>query len=425
MPSEIIFTNMPHANNETEPDTVDDYVTVKPVDTPKTIYLVGKAKGDRGYREFSSEIGTSISFLSYVLNRNSFKIRPRVIMAIANAAAAQSGVTLEDLMDAQGRILRKNLDSFEANCQSDLRRILIDELLEAGYEVEFSEYYQPEQAPINLPVMLRLKHTDTGEFTDCDFKIRACPIVKSTDDVDAMISAWLNETIAVNFFQKTRLFLVVDNPEIYQKILKKVEHIRIPNDICLLLIDPQKRKVISENPVPRSDGKTANPLFPPYKSDEDWSECYPFRELHIKEARALITENLMRNKGKTYLIDPGNYQPQDKLGHIQPDFTIAVTYPRRKPFQWAFTLLLLPEDTDKVAAQEEIRAWISKVIVYYYLGGKLDRLSLIVDNEQIYKYVFDELSALHMKDEISAACISYLRSQIIHEYKTPPGRKKE
>ena len=394
-----------------------DYVTVKPVDTPRTIYLVGKAKGERGYREFSAAIGTSISFISYVLNGQSIKIRNKVIAGLVNAAADGSGVTLEALMDAQGRIHKKDLDSFEANYQSDIRRILIDQLLEAGYEVEFSEYYRVEHASIDSIIMLRLKLPDSDKFIPCDFKIKTCPIIKTTDDVDGMTSSWLNETIAVNFFQKTRLFLVVDNPVIYQKILEKVEQIRIPNDISVLLVSPQKRIVISENAVPRSDGETAEPLFPEYKADVDQAGYYPFREIYIKEARSLITEKLMGKGCQIWLTDPGSCQPSDQIGHIKPDFTIAVKSSRKKPFQWAFTLMLLPEDTDETAATEEIRAWVSKAIVYYYLGGRLDRLSLVVDSEQIYNYVLNEISTLCMNDEISVICISFLRRQIIYEYR--------
>lgn len=253
---------------------VKDYVTVKPVDTPKTIYLVGKAKGDRGYREFSSEIGTSISFLSYVLNGNSFKIKANTIAGLVSAAAAQSGVTLDNLMDAQGWIHKKDLDTFEADYRSNIRRILIDEFLEAGYEVAYSEKYHPERDPTNTPVMLQLKKPGSEEFITFDFKIRTCPIVKATDNVNAMITFWLNETIKVNFLQKNRLFLVVDNPAIYQKILKKVERVRIPNDISLLLIDPQKRMMVSENTVPRSDGEQAAPMFPPCGTEVDWTSFF-------------------------------------------------------------------------------------------------------------------------------------------------------
>ena len=194
---------------------------------------------------------------------------------------------------------------------------------------------------------------------------------------------------------------------------------RIPNDISLLLVDPQKRVVTSENTVSRSDGEQAAPMFPPYETKVDWIKCYPFREIHIQEARALIVEKMMAKGWLIWQIDPGNFQPPNQIGHIRPDFTLAVKTPRRKPFYWAFTLLLLPEDTDEAAAREEIRDWISKAIIYYYLGGKLDRLSLVVDNEEIYNYAFEEISALHMNNEISVLCVSFLRGQITHEYRTP------
>lgn len=200
-----------------------DYVTVMPVDTPKTIYLVDKAKGNRAYRDFAAAIDTSIAFVSYVLNAQSVKIRNKVIAGIIDAAAAGSGVTLETLMEAQGRIYKKDLDSFEPNYQGEIRQILINELLEAGYEIKFSEYYKAEPDPTNSSFVLELKQPDTDSFVSCDFKIKACPLVKDTDDIDALISSWLDKTISVNFFHKTRLFLAVDNSTVYREIQKKLK----------------------------------------------------------------------------------------------------------------------------------------------------------------------------------------------------------
>lgn len=199
------------------------------------------------------------------------------------------------------------------------------------------------------------------------------------------------------------------------QVKAKVEQIRIPNDISVLLVSPQKRMVISENAVPRSDGETAELLYSPCETETNWTENYPLHELKIREARAIIAEKLMGKGSSIHLIDAGNFQPQDKIGAIQPDFTFAVNSSRRKPFHWAFTLMSLPEDADATAAREKIRAWVSKAIVYFYLGGKLDRLSLAADNEKIYNYAHEEISALHMHDELSVIHISFLRKQIIHE----------
>lgn len=402
---------------------VSDYVTVKPVDTPRTIYLVGKAKGNRGYREFATEIGTSPAFLYYVLNGKSLKIRPNTIAGLVNAAAAQSDVTLEGLMDAQGCIRKKDFDSFDANYHSDIRRILIDELLKSGYKVAYAEKYDPERDPTDAPVMLWLRHPGTDEFITCDFRIKTCPIVKTTDNVDEMISLWLNETVRGNFSRKDRLFLVIDNPDVYQKMRIKVEQLRNSNDITLLLVDPQKRMVISENTVSESDGGQSTLMFSPNEIEVDLTNCYPFREIQIKRARALIVEKLLAKRYLIWQIDPENFQPPDQIAHTQPDFTLAVKSPGRKPFYWAFTLLLLPRDADETASREKIRAWITKSIVYFYMGGRLDRLSLVVHNKVIYNYVLEEISSLHMNNEISVICVSFLQGKIIYEYRIPIEEK--
>lgn len=175
--------------------------------------------------------------------------------------------------------------------------------------------------------------------------------------------------------------------------------------------------------VPRSDEKKTAPLVPHYES-KDWTSCYPIRQIYIKDARSLIADKLMEKDCLLRLIDAGSFHPPDMIGHIQPDFTLAVNRSRRKPFHWAFTLLPLPEDANETAVREEIRAWISKAIVYYYLGGKLDRISLIVDDEQIYSYALEEISTLHIKDEISVICISFLNRKILREYTLPVNSEK-
>lgn len=114
-------------------------MTVKPVDKPKTIYLLEKAIGDRSYREFSDAAGVSQSFLSYVLNGKSIKIRIDAVAGLINAAAPKSGVTLEEFMDAQGWVHKRDLPSFNADYRSNIRRFLIDELLELGYAAEYAE----------------------------------------------------------------------------------------------------------------------------------------------------------------------------------------------------------------------------------------------------------------------------------------------
>lgn len=400
--------------------TIGDYVTVKPVDKPRTIYLLGKAKGDRSYREFSEAAGVSKSFLSYVLNGKSIKIKADTIAGLVNAAAPKSSVTLEEFMDAQGWVHKKDLGAFEADYRSYIRRFLIDELLELGYTAEYAEKYSPEKDPIKGTVMLQLRKPGTDEFMPCDFKIRTRPIVKAQEHYNAMLTSWVNESVKANFFQKNRLFLVVDNPTVYKKLLKKVEKLRIKNDISLLLVDPQERRVISENPITKSEGWEAAPIFPPYKADQNWIKNYSFRDVRTREARALIADKMMSKGWLIWLIDHSKFQPPDKIGHINPGFTIAVkTRLRKQVFYWAFMLMFLPEDADEAAAQEEVRAWVSKAIVYHHLGGKIDRLSLVVDNEVIYKYAFEEISTLHMNNEISLLCVSFIRGQITHEYRIP------
>lgn len=408
-------------------DAARNYVTVKPVDTPRTIFLVEKAKGDRSFREFSAAVNTSIAFVSYILNRHTIKINKKTIAGLVNGAAAESGVTLDVLMDAQGRIQKQYLNSFEQNYRGDIRRILIDELMGAGYTVEFGENSLSAPDPSCSSFTLQLHRSGETVPLFLDFKIRICPFADKQPDIEALISSWLDETVAVSFAmeKENRSFLVVDNPILYQKILEKVGAIRIPNEISILLVSPQKRKVISESMIPLSGERKTTKLFPQYEAPETEPGSYPFADIYLTDVRSLLADQLLGKGYAVRFVGVEGLQPTEEIGKIQPDITLAIEGRRRKPFHWAFLLLPLPEDADTAEVKSEIRNWISGAIVYYYLGGKCDRLSLVVDNEQIYNCVLEEFSTLQVRDQISLIWISFPSRQIVREYIIPYGQKKD
>ena len=82
----------------------DNYVRVKAVDTPRSIYLINKAKGGRTVRDFGDAAHTTGASVSRTLNGIVCEFRKSPIAGFVSGADAKSGVSLDDLMDAQGYI---------------------------------------------------------------------------------------------------------------------------------------------------------------------------------------------------------------------------------------------------------------------------------------------------------------------------------
>jgi len=71
------------------------------------------------------------------------------------------------------------------------------------------------------------------------------------------------------------------------------------------------------------------------------------------------------------------------------------------------------------------RRWFDSAAAFYYKGFEASRLSLMIDNENIYDQLTDKLSAITIPDEISIILVSVPQKRILKEYIVPlkDGRK--
>lgn len=111
------------------------YTRIHDVDKERLSNLVLRAKGEnRSMRQFAEQIGTTPSTLSRLINMQTGTASDELIYKIAENADPESGVTLDDLMNAHGKS-RSQKDLYnQLSLLAKLSIQLIDEsLMKLGY----------------------------------------------------------------------------------------------------------------------------------------------------------------------------------------------------------------------------------------------------------------------------------------------------
>lgn len=66
-----------------------------------------------------------------------------------------------------------------------------------------------------------------------------------------------------------------------------------------------------------------------------------------------------------------------------------------------------------------IQAWIDSAMAVYYRGEKVGRISMVVENRQMFEQIKGRLSGFTINDEISVLLVSVSRGMILDEYVAP------
>ena len=198
-------------------------------DTDKLIRLVVKLIGSRTMRQFANDLGVNVSSISRIVNGKTTEISDLLLAKIAIYADPDSGVTLEDLMDAQGIIENKSARSLYKKFEDDSRRIIVDSLLKTNYSVN---YYQ---GPSNKPY-------DFGIITDLTF--------------------FCGE-------KADRISLIIDDDSAYNYIVKQFSKYTIRDTISVILVSTDLGKVVDEFVIPLTDSRIAVRVFNHSDSDEE------------------------------------------------------------------------------------------------------------------------------------------------------------
>lgn len=111
------------------------YTRIHDVDKERLSNLVLRAKGEnRSMRQFAEQIGTTPSTLSRLINMQTGTASDELIYKIAENADPESGVTLDDLMNAHGKSRsQKDLYNQLSLLAENSLKVIITSLTELGY----------------------------------------------------------------------------------------------------------------------------------------------------------------------------------------------------------------------------------------------------------------------------------------------------
>ena len=231
------------------------------VDQDAIIRLVDAARGTRSIRQFAEELNVNPSSISRILNGKVKEINNQLLAKIAVYADPDSGVTIEKLMEAQGKVKAEEIDVLYTRFESACRRTISDELLQRGYSVSY------------------VKDLDTDTKRVCDFAIKT-DALSNNEDVwlfeCKMLSAqsqypvgigrtriWIDSAMAYYYKGKTagRLTLVVDRKEVFENVKETLKEYLLNDEISVMYISPNQGKVMEEYIAPLADARTPITVF--------------------------------------------------------------------------------------------------------------------------------------------------------------------
>lgn len=224
------------------------------VNTEETIALVRAAMGSRSMREFAEAMGMNQSNLSRILNGKVIEIRPYTLASIAREAAPESGVTIENLMKAQGLTIPEERDPIKKTDRGASHRIITDELLLRGYNVKLEKYYRPKITSMIAPDCYAIK-TDAfpGNIDDWIFMDK---LVKLHPRVSvALIEGWIDGAMALYYrgLKAKRVSIVVDSVDLFRAMKVLMGRIVVKDEISVILVSMDEGKVMDEYVMPLED----------------------------------------------------------------------------------------------------------------------------------------------------------------------------
>ena len=388
------------------------YKKVKQVDTERTIHLVSKAKGDRNLREFGAAAKhINYTQLSRILSGTSIVIGNKGIAAIVAAAIPGSNVTLGALMEAQGRVRIDSFNDYEVIRKLTIRQILEDALISEGYEivlkktdsdstklsVELDKFGKKEGFVWSLDIMTFVARTKSIDYAE------------ETNYLLGMLLKCSLENTGTD-----RYSFIIDSDQLYGELKEKAENIRVPNEVSIVLVDVAKRRVKEEFIVPLTKKKHRDFLFSETAVDEENLQNYSVKEMYKIDCRMIILNELLQKKYRLSSAKTCKDAMENAVNSITSDFSIIVREDDGDGYSRTFFARDTEEVSDYAEMREEIHAWFTHVLASFHLGfgGKV---SLIIDNSQLFDAVVEDLSRFKIQDQISVILVDIAERKIIAE----------
>ena len=220
------------------------------IDVAETIELITRAKGPRSINQFSDVIGVSPSSLFRIINGSVTKLRAPMLAKIAFYADPESGVTLEQLMKAQGLSDPQDRMLTAIQYEHECRRIFIDALIQRGYMVK-DLFIENKRDEFDFELTTDALKNGSGKWAvECKFLSRYSNALPAGIGRSRIA---LERAMACFYIGKSdyqRISLVVDHPVIFEQLKLKLSVLEIPNEISVILLNTDKGIIEDEYVAP-------------------------------------------------------------------------------------------------------------------------------------------------------------------------------
>ena len=421
-------------------DEMADYITVAPVDMDKTLYLVTEVKGIRSYNVFTVDADFTGATMSRLLRRQTLTMSRKNIARIA-AADLTGNINLDMIMEAQGKVHKDRIDEYWKKELRLTRQIILDEMLSNG------EYILLNPVSDGNCFSVKCKNSWRNGKNEIlwQFHFLLNPLETNYSAAADQIYNIQEQLKKQTLNKPDRCSLVVDNEFIFNGVVNELKRNNSENSFTsVILVSIPTRRVIDEHVISREkftsleSGSSdaiicSNRLFPlpEPKESKPLGDSNPetiIPELNEGDIRRMITDLTLQKgyqvqyKGKTQINMP--------LINIETSAVIKVFQPNGYNFQWALCYKSTTIDMSAVNIEESIKVakaelksyvidWAMKAMIYFYQGGTIDKLSMVITDKDVFDSAVTELKNLHIPNEISIILVSTERNMVIDEYIVP------
>ena len=292
-------------------DLFPEYARSKRADTEALSQLVLAAKGNMTMKKFANKCGVNTSTISRIINMKTETVcSDEIILAISENAVPESGVTLEDLLAANGLIkmvpeiadstieeagsalegehkfncsdrvivttskfghlshINKqafrqtyNIVDYEIRMMETSRQIILNEIILNGYTVELITSEKAYWSSLKHYYGDYAIKTDSLKSYGIDTWLFDCKSYH-TGKVAAAYKA-LEKLFALAYMNSPKdaglkISVVVDHKDMFQQAVKVYSGIKVRDCFSVILINAQSRCVVEEFCIPRVDGTEAS-----------------------------------------------------------------------------------------------------------------------------------------------------------------------
>ena len=238
--------------------------------------LTKRAMGDRTATAFAKICNTSLPTMSRFLNGQSKSaMSDALILAIAENADPDSGVTLALLQEANGLLVKSNgkermpdSPSFGMVFEKTAKEIVLSKLAVEGFSVKAKNDRTPSSAMF-IPDFeietdaLAEYGIDSWQF-DVYFTNNGPLNIKKIEDKLSRIFA--AAYLRPEEFKNKKTTLITDSIATFNYVREHYENVRIQNLISVVLIEVASRKAIDEFQIPTLDERCEKNILTFYKN---------------------------------------------------------------------------------------------------------------------------------------------------------------